>query len=361
MEELYRLFTWGTAWVTLAFGLTLLFMRTPNKQKLANYIHVKHIMGWTFLLISFSNAYEASMLSTFNSVWFPRLLILTTACLLSLILTSTSVTLIESAFMSKKILLKKIIFFVCISTITLNCLIYFPETKFFYIVYYLFVLYVILLFRKSINLFYRKYNLYKKRREEYYSERKQNQLKWVQTSYYSAIAMGGISLLSLASPLWWMVIFSIIVIVFYTYYGIRILSYGSTFEIYEAVVDNTEPQISKLPTLTFDQIELALNKWEANKMYTKSNITIETVASELNTNRTYLSSYINMYKEKSFREWINDLRIVEAQKLLKLNKTLTVSEVGELVGITDKSNFGRQFTKRTGVTPLVWRNSNCIQ
>lgn len=360
MEELYRLFTWGTAWVTLALGLTLLFLRTPNKQKLASYIHVKHIMGWTYLIISFSNAHEALTRSTFNSVWYPRLLILSTACLLALILTSTSVTLIESAFLSSKKLIKKIIFFICISTIALLCLLYFPDTKIFYTSYYLFVLYVVLLFRKSINLFYTKYNLYKKRCEEFYSQREQNQLKWVQTSYYIAVVMGAISLFSLVSPLWWMVIYSIIVIVFYTYYGIRILSYGSTFEVYEVVVDDIEPQIAKLPTLTFNQIELALDNWEANKMYTKSNITVETVASELNTNRTYLSSYINTYKEKSFREWINDLRIEEAKKLLKSNKNLTVSEVGELVGIPDKSNFGRQFTKRTGVTPLVWRNSNCI-
>lgn len=361
MERIYLLITWSTAWVLLSLGMTLLFFVTSRNQKLANYKTSKFILGGLYFFIGLLNVSEALSSHDINSIWYPRILILTTGSILALLLTSINITLIEPTYLSLKKISRKVGFIVLLTLVSMLCLLLLPNSAFFYTIYILFVIYYILVFIKYSILFKKHYSEYRMRYENYYSENEKNQLAWVQTTQYVAIAMGLTALLSLFMPQWWMIAFSVIVILFYSYYGIRFLNYSSIFFDIEPILEYTEPQIAKLPTLSFVQLEKALNEWENKKSYVRPNITIETVAAELNTNRTYLSSYINTYKKKSFREWINDLRIKEAQQILISRNIMTMSEVGELVGIPDKSNFGRQFVKRAGVTPLVWRNSKCAQ
>ncbi len=58
----------------------------------------------------------------------------------------------------------------------------------------------------------------------------------------------------------------------------------------------------------------------------------------------------------SIKEYINNYRITRAQELL-LNPTLGVNQVGQLVGISDKTNFCRTFKAVVGVSPSEYRKS----
>lgn len=99
----------------------------------------------------------------------------------------------------------------------------------------------------------------------------------------------------------------------------------------------------------------ALSHWVNNKGYLKKGITINEVATQIGTNRTYLSSHINIEKKKHFNSWINELRIAEAKWLLLNRQDLTIDQVGNRVGYTEQSNFTHHFTEITGFPPQKWR------
>jgi len=64
---------------------------------------------------------------------------------------------------------------------------------------------------------------------------------------------------------------------------------------------------------------------------------------------------MNLHRKMTFKEWINHLRIEEAKNLLQNHPEMPVSQIGTMVGLPDKSNFGRQFTRLTGKSPQAWR------
>lgn len=61
----------------------------------------------------------------------------------------------------------------------------------------------------------------------------------------------------------------------------------------------------------------------------------------------------------TFVEYINSVRIKEAQKLLK-ESNLNVSTVGDRVGFGSSTHFGRVFKSLTGFSPLRYKKMNII-
>jgi len=77
------------------------------------------------------------------------------------------------------------------------------------------------------------------------------------------------------------------------------------------------------------------------------------VAYHLNTNRTYLSSAINIVLKKSFTTYINDLRVKEAIRKIssKEFKQMTIEGISLEVGFNNRDSFNTAFKKYTGVLP----------
>ncbi|WP_157279209.1 helix-turn-helix domain-containing protein [Proteiniphilum acetatigenes] len=124
------------------------------------------------------------------------------------------------------------------------------------------------------------------------------------------------------------------------------------------VLREEEEKPIKSSEITFSQIEKAVGKWEQQKLFTNPKITITKVAAQVSTNRSYLSQYINRSKQKTFNEWINELRIEEAKKLMANNKNMTIEEVSEKVGYTDKSYFSKCFVRYIGITASQWKEKH---
>jgi AraC family transcriptional activator of pobA len=66
------------------------------------------------------------------------------------------------------------------------------------------------------------------------------------------------------------------------------------------------------------------------------------------------SAAIKKYTGRSAGKWIDDAVILEAKVLLQ-NKTLTVSQVSDLLNFSDQSVFGKFFRANTGVSPVEYR------
>lgn len=103
-----------------------------------------------------------------------------------------------------------------------------------------------------------------------------------------------------------------------------------------------------------------LEKFELSKDYLDSTFSIHQLAKNLNTNTSYLSSIINEKKEKTYKQYITELRINYLITILQKDskyKKYTVQALGEEIGYTNASSFSRSFKNFTGLTPTNYLNS----
>lgn len=84
-------------------------------------------------------------------------------------------------------------------------------------------------------------------------------------------------------------------------------------------------------------------------------IGLELVAESFFISTGHLSRVFKKVTGFSFVEYLNNLRIKEAQKLL-IETTLNVSEISEKVGYQNITNFGRVFKLITGSSPRKYRS-----
>ena len=98
-----------------------------------------------------------------------------------------------------------------------------------------------------------------------------------------------------------------------------------------------------------------LEHFEYQKGYLKMNLTITSIAKQLDTNSKYLSKVINTYKQKKFTDYINDLRINYAIEELKTVNSkfrkYTVKAIANEVGFNTTEAFSKSFYKTTGIYP----------
>jgi AraC-like DNA-binding protein len=83
-------------------------------------------------------------------------------------------------------------------------------------------------------------------------------------------------------------------------------------------------------------------------------ITLGGAAALANMTATSFSRYFKVHANKTFSDFVSEIRIGHACKLLTLNK-ISVSQIADECGYYTMSNFNRQFKARTGYTPLEYR------
>jgi len=97
-----------------------------------------------------------------------------------------------------------------------------------------------------------------------------------------------------------------------------------------------------------------LDIFEQKKHYTKKNITATKLAKELGTNANYLGRIIKHYRNKSFRNYINDLRIELALKKIRNDKKFvkySVIAMAKEVGFKNSEPFAKAFKAKTNLNP----------
>lgn len=103
--------------------------------------------------------------------------------------------------------------------------------------------------------------------------------------------------------------------------------------------------------------QIKVEKWVAERKYTNPDSTLEDVAEDIGISPLQLSFYFRVVLGQTFQTWRKKLRIRDAQVLLAQYPEKSIASIGESVGITDKSNFRRQFLEETGLTPMEYRKS----
>ena len=91
------------------------------------------------------------------------------------------------------------------------------------------------------------------------------------------------------------------------------------------------------------------------QLYLRRSITLEQMAHELCVSRTVLSNAINQEEGMNFNSFINRLRILESQRIMKSEPSLSFQELAERVGFSEQSNFTNAFKHWTGRTPREYK------
>ncbi len=103
-----------------------------------------------------------------------------------------------------------------------------------------------------------------------------------------------------------------------------------------------------------EQIKATLNE---SQLYTDPDLDLSKLAERTGFSRNQLSQVLNDALNSNFYNFINTLRVEEAQRQLKSSPELTVLEIALNVGFNSKSSFYNAFKKTTGVTPTSYRAS----
>ena len=93
---------------------------------------------------------------------------------------------------------------------------------------------------------------------------------------------------------------------------------------------------------------------EQEQLFRFKGLTVAELAETVGSNRTYVSACINHLAGQSFSDFVNKWRIEYAMELMKNDATLTITEVADRAGFTDRTTFYRSFKKMTGKGPTEW-------
>ena len=115
-----------------------------------------------------------------------------------------------------------------------------------------------------------------------------------------------------------------------------------------------EMQQNKLRELTDSEDIIARAKRFIDENY-HENIDRNDVAAVAFVTPNYLSKLFKNSMNMNLREYINQLRVEEAKRLL-LSTSMSVSEIASYVGYFNISYFSTIFHKIVGVSPFDWRN-----
>lgn len=89
----------------------------------------------------------------------------------------------------------------------------------------------------------------------------------------------------------------------------------------------------------------------------KKNITLETVAEHVNISPTYFSKKFKTATGFGYREYLINIRIQEACKLL-LESNMSITQIALECGFNDSNYFGDVFRRTKGIAPFKYRKNN---
>ena len=107
-----------------------------------------------------------------------------------------------------------------------------------------------------------------------------------------------------------------------------------------------------------DLLEQISSLIEEKELWKRKDLRIGDIATELATNRNYVSILVNSIPGARFTTLVNGYRIRHAQQLLQEHPDMLLDDVAEESGFASRSSFFRNFKAQTGLTPMEWLRQN---
>lgn len=361
----YIILTFASAVAMTLLGYMLLGIRIRSEERMVKLRVARLILAISYFMLAVP-AYLEYFCGTETDTRVIATLTLATAAFQSLLFTATLLTFILPHFVTRRRTLRQagcvaiaVAIFLPTALSSRNP---FPILYIGLAAYGCQLLYYTFLFRK-------KYAESLRKLEDFYDEDERARLRWVRSGFYAALTVGIIATVSAYLPPLFYNVFTVIYIAFYTWFVVRFYNYVADAGFYLSAVavvsekpDAREemPPMKEMPVvLTLpdkeQQLQQTLDEWVIAKGYVKKDIGTAEIAAELGTDIAFLRRYFHTYLPPDFRAWRTELRIREAQRIMEEEPDLSIAQVGDKVGISDRSNFRCQFSKITGMLPADYK------
>lgn len=354
--------SWG---IYLAFTFIFIFMKIPKRKSFAPYkrSRVFMVFAYFFLFLQIfigwmlpKNSISPEVLAAIDTPFFYIELIF--LCL-------AFFHLLDHSFGSfKRILLDLsswcIVCFACITSLTI-------KNHTIQIVLVLFSSFMLACFTTICVLrFIRIYKVARVQLSNYYTDQMYYFVLWIRRSITYIAIFGIVSFVVLFAPYTFRVVYFLAATIMNVYIAKSFINYSFVFEEVEHSLNLSfnqqillrNPQTHKSNDTKADILSESqkglMRIWLSNEKYCNSDLTIDSVAREIKTNRSYLSRYINETYNSNFSNWISSLRIRKAKQIMQSDTTLTIEEVAYKVGFSSSSYFIQIFLRLEGVTPFRW-------
>ena len=98
------------------------------------------------------------------------------------------------------------------------------------------------------------------------------------------------------------------------------------------------------------RVDLAVKAWIAKRGHLKAGLNMPNAAEEIGVPRYLLSSWLKQ-KGVRYNDWLTEMRIDEAKRVLRDHPEWSNETVSQHCGFNDRTYFQRKFKEITGTTP----------
>lgn len=131
---------------------------------------------------------------------------------------------------------------------------------------------------------------------------------------------------------------------------------GTSFrEFCKSFIDISDTMYDNISVEENDLIEKVKAYVQENYM---KDISISQIAEQYRLTANYLSTIFHNKAECKFIDYLTEIRVCNAKRLLIKNATASVQDIAMLVGYSSARHFSTVFQKRTGITPTTYRKKN---
>ena len=196
--------------------------------------------------------------------------------------------------------------------------------------------------------------------KNYYDEDLGIQLRWMRVSVVMLPIAGLMVPLMRFSGGMLLFCFGLVMYVFLFFLVDSFFSYvlstapAKVHEAEEEVEQEYKQSISP-DSLPMQRVENAVRQWTEKGGHLRNGLKLPTVAEELGVPRYLLTSWLRNQNRK-YADWMTDLRVEEAMRLLSEHPDWSNEYVAQHCGFTDRSYFQRKFKAKTGQSPSDYQS-----
>lgn len=222
--------------------------------------------------------------------------------------------------------------------------------------------YFILSFKKVIRL-----------TDEYYAENNAQRLAWVHRIFLSSLAVGVWAFVCLFVKSWSYLVLMPALIGTYFMIAINIINYAtksaylvSALNASSGKADSPAPPCEEnaserggtaIPEKMRAAIRERLDVWVAEKGYMEKDVPYAETLARIGVDVVTMRRYMKDELGTDFRTWRNSLKLEEACRLFAEHPEMSVEQISDRVGYNDSSNFHKDFKKRYGMSPSLYRKT----
>ncbi len=133
------------------------------------------------------------------------------------------------------------------------------------------------------------------------------------------------------------------------------IEYGSFKAFCRALIDMSEKMFRSPGEKSPDIIDQIKDYVARNYM---NNISVNVLADKLDLTPNYLSKVFHEKSGIKFIDYLTEVRIANAKRILKQNRRVSVKDVSIMVGYYSPRHFSNLFQKMTGATPSEFRKAS---